>query len=323
MKIVECVPNVSEGRDLGIIQAVEAELQRVGGVKVLHVDSGLDANRTVYTFAGAPEAVLEAAYALSRKATELIDMKAQSGAHPRLGAVDVIPFIPLSGVSMEECISLARRLGERIWSELRVPIFFYEEASTDAARKHLSDIRKGEYEGLKKKLKDSRWKPDVGEAEFNERSGAIVIGARKVLIAYNVNLDTRDAQVASDIAARIRTRGAGENRLAACRAIGWDMPKFGCAQVSMNLFDYEKTSPLDAFRACEREAAKFGVRVCGSELVGLIPLDALLLVAKQLGGEGKESELISAAVEALGLSQFNLFKPSERVIEYLLQKGRS
>jgi len=321
MNIVECVPNVSEGRDLPTIKAIESALRSVQGVKILHVDSGLDANRTVFTFAGPPEAVLEGAFALTKKATELIDMRKHEGAHPRIGATDVVPFIPLGEQTMEDCIALSKRFGERVWSELSIPVYYYEETAISGARRNLSDIRKGEYQSLPMKLLHPEWRPDVGGSAFNERSGAIVVGARKVLIAFNVNLSTRDEKIAAAIAARIRTRGPISDRavrLPACRAIGWDMPRLGCAQVSMNLFDYLQTSPFDAYQACSREAEKLGVRVTGSELVGLIPLDALLLSARQAGASGSEDELLSQAITLLGLSQFNTFKPRARIIEYLL-----
>ena len=248
MKLVECVPNISEGRRPEVYEAVAAAAASVAGVTLLNVDPGADTNRTVITFVGEPEAVLEAAFRLIRKGIELIDMATHRGAHPRLGAVDVVPFIPVSGVSMEECAELARRLGERVGRELSIPVYLYEAAASAPHRRNLADIREGEYEGCARKLADPRWKPDFGPADFVARSGATVIGARKFLVAYNVNLNTLDKRLATRVAFDVRERGrikrddegspildpSGEpvwepGILKSVKAVGWVIPEFGCA----------------------------------------------------------------------------------------------
>jgi glutamate formiminotransferase/formiminotetrahydrofolate cyclodeaminase len=348
-KIVECVPNISEGRDRAKIDAVVAAAGSADGVRVLDVDPGTDTNRTVITFAGNPESVLEGAFRLFKAASEQIDMSRHSGAHPRMGAVDVCPFVPVSGVTMEECAALARRLGQRVASELGVPVYLYEAAAASAGRKSLAAIRKGEYEGLAEKINLPEWKPDFGQAEFNSKFGAAVIGARPFLIAYNINLKTPDKKTAHEIAQAIRESGrpkkgpdgkplkdsAGNNivepgRFKKCAAVGWFIESYGCAQVSINLTDFNVTGMHDVYDACEEEAAKLGIEVSGSELVGLVPREALLRSGRHYllknGGfpAASDAELIASAVSSLGLSDLAPFEPTERIIEEKLKiKGSS
>jgi glutamate formiminotransferase/formiminotetrahydrofolate cyclodeaminase len=346
-KIVECVPNFSEGRDRRVIDAITAEISGTDGAVLLDVDPGADTNRTVVTFAGEPEAVLEAAFKAIRKAAELIDMSRHHGAHPRMGATDVCPFVPVSGVTMEDCVELARRLGQRVGDELGIPVYLYEAAATRPERRSLADIRKGEYEALPDKLKDPEWKPDFGPAEFNPRSGATVIGAREFLIAYNVNLNTRSRKLAHEIALNIRENGRlardaegkilrdAEGKalrkpgtLKAVRAVGWYIDEYGQAQVSMNLVNYKVTPPHVAFDEVVRQAEALGLRVTGSELVGLIPLEAMLMAGRHyLKKQGlwagvPERELVHIAIKSLGLDDLGPFDPEEKIIEYRLKRGQ-
>jgi len=343
MKIVECVPNISEGRRADIYDAVAAAAASVSGVTLLNVDPGADTNRTVITFVGEPEPVLEAAFRLVRRGVELIDMTAHRGAHPRIGAVDVVPFIPVAGVTMDDCVELARRLGERIGRELSVPVYLYEYACSAPHRRNLADVREGEYEGCAKKLGDPRWKPDFGPSEFVPKSGAIVVGARKFLVAYNVNLNTLDKRLANRVAFDIRERGRkkldadgnpivdakGEpvwepGLLRSVKAVGWVIPEFGCAQVSINLTDLDVTPLHVAFDACDERARDRGLRATGSEIVGLVPRSVLLDAGRHyLARMGRptgvpESALMHAAIRTLGLSEVKPFDPHERVIEYRL-----
>jgi len=344
MKIVECVPNFSEGRDEKVINAIATSIQNVEGVKLLNVDPGADTNRTVVTFIGDPESVKEAAFQAIKKAAELIDMRKHSGEHARIGATDVCPFIPVAGVTMEDCVNIAKQVGQRVAEELHIPVYLYEEAATRPERKNLADIRKGEYEGLPEKLKDPEWKPDFGEPEFNAKSGATVIGARKFLIAYNVNLNTKDRKLAHEIALNIRESGRSKRdengkiirdadgkpikvpgSLKACKAVGWYIEEYGQAQVSMNLTDFEQTPVHIAFEEVVKEANKLGLRVTGSELVGLIPLQALLDAGKfyyQKQGKSAgqpEKELIQMAIKSMGLNDITPFDPLERIIEYQIE----
>ena len=343
MKIVECVPNISEGRRKDIYDAVAAAAAAVSGVTLLNVDPGADTNRTVITFVGDPDAVLEAAFRLVKKGVELIDMTTHRGAHPRMGAVDVVPFIPVANVTMGECADLARRLGERIGKELGVPIYLYEHASSAPHRQNLADIREGEYEGCAKKLLDPRWKPDFGPTEFVPKSGATVIGARQFLVAYNVDLNTLDKRLATRVAFDVRERGRmkrdeegnpildrkGEpvwepGLLKAVKAVGWVIPEFGCAQVSVNLTDLEVTPLHVVFDTCEERARDRGLRVTGSEIVGLVPLKVILDAGRHyLQRMGRptgvpEAALIHAAIRTLGLNEVKPFDPKERIIEYRL-----
>ena len=345
MKLVECVPNISEGRRPEVYEAVAAAAASVNGVTLLNVDPGADTNRTVITFVGEPDLVLEAAFRLIQKAHELIDMSTHRGAHPRLGATDVVPFIPVSGVTMDECADLARRLGDRVGSELKIPVYLYEFAASAPHRRNLADIREGEYEGLARKIVHKDWAPDFGPSEFNARCGATVIGARKFLVAYNVNLNTLDKRLATRVAFDIRERGRmkrddegnpitddkGEpvwepGILKSVKAVGWVIPEFGTAQVSINLTDLDVAPLHVAFDVCDERARERGLRVTGSEIVGLVPRSVLLDAGRHyLAKMGRptgvpESALVHIAIRTLGLSEVKPFDPKERVIEYRLAK---
>ena len=335
--IVECVPNFSEGRDLRVVNAIAGAIAAVQEVKLLSVEPDRDYNRTVVTFVGSPDAVVDAAFRATGRAAELIDMSRHSGEHPRIGATDVVPFVPVSGVTMEECVRLAHRFGKRVAEELGIPVYLYEEAATRPERKNLATVRKGEYEGLKAKLQDRFWVPDYGPAEFNARSGATVTGARMFLIAYNVNLDTNDVKLANEIALRIRASGRVKKdaegnavldehgakvtipgSLRAVKAMGVLLEAHNIAQVSMNLVDFHITPPHIAFEEVKQEAARLGVKVTGSELVGLIPGEALLMASNYYGGEGDERTLLRAAVSCLGLAQLAPFDLEKKIIEFQL-----
>lgn len=337
-KIVECVPNFSEGRDMAIIDQISAEIKKIAGVELLDVDPGRDTNRTVVTFAGNPDGVEEAAFQAIKKAAELIDMSRHSGAHPRMGATDVCPFVPVAGVTMEECVEIAKNLGRRVGENLAIPVYLYEEAAASEERRSLAYIRAGEYEGLAEKLKKKEFKPDFGKAVFNKKAGATVIGAREFLIAYNVNLNTRNVKLAKEIANRMREKGRTlknpetgvketvPGTLKAVRAVGWYIDEYQMAQISVNLLNYNITPLYQVFEEAERLAAEFGVRVTGSELVGLIPLEAVLQVGrhylrKQGGCLGvEEKELVRTAVQSLGLAEISPFKPEHKIIEYRFRK---
>ena len=345
--LIECVPNFSEGRDPEVIRRIAARLESVDGAKLLHVDPGKGTNRTVMTLAGPPEAVVEAAFRGIAEAAELIDMRRHSGEHPRMGATDVCPLVPISGITMKETADLARALAERVGRELRIPVYAYEAAQPDPLRKNLAIIRAGEYEGLERRMKDPAWTPDFGPTAFNAKSGATVIGARDFLVAFNVNLNTTSTRRANAIAFDVREAGrpkreghpltgtvvtdaAGQpvmvpGTLKSVKAIGWFIPEYGVAQVSMNLTDI-KTTPLHvAFDEVCRAAGARGVRVTGSELVGLVPLGALLdagrhyLRTQQRSAGVSEAELIKIAVRSLGLDELAPFTPEDRVIEYRLR----
>jgi glutamate formiminotransferase len=275
-RVVECVPNFSEGRRREVIDAIADEVRRTSGVRLLDVQADESHNRCVVTFVGTPNEAKTAALAASARAVELIDMTTHRGEHPRLGAIDVIPFIPISGVTMDDAVATAKALGREIWERLRVPVFFYAEAASRPERKRLPDIRKGEYEGLAAKLADPVWTPDVGEPKPHPTAGATVVGARRPLIAYNINLTTDDVEVAKKIARAVRESSGG---LVAVQAMGVKSAR-GKAQVSMNLVDYTRTPVQQAFEAVKEEAAKHGVDILESEVVGLIPLDAIADVAR-------------------------------------------
>ena len=333
--IIECVPNFSEGRDPEIIKQITDQIESVAGIRLLNVDPGKATNRTVVTFVGSPEAVIEAAFLAIRKAGELIDMRAHKGEHPRMGATDVCPLIPIAGVSMEETAVWARRLAERVGGELQIPVYLYEAAQPDKRRNNLSVIRAGEYEGFFKKIKLPEWAPDHGPAEFDPRRGGTVIGARDFLVAYNVNLNTTSTRRANAIAFDVREAGRvvkkGEKSiqvpgtLKAVKAIGWYIEEYGIAQISMNLTNIRVTPVHVAFDEVCRAAAERGIRVTGSELVGLIPLQAMLdagryFLEKQQRSTGvSEKELIRIAILSMGLDELGPFKPEERIIEYLLR----
>jgi glutamate formiminotransferase/formiminotetrahydrofolate cyclodeaminase len=343
VKLVECVPNISDGRRPAVYEAAANAAASVPGVTLLNVDPGGETNRTVITFVGDPEAVLEGAFQLIAKSVELIDMATHKGAHPRMGAVDVVPFVPVSGVTMEECAELARRLGERVARELKLSVYLYEFAAASEQRRNLADVREGEYEGLAKKIGDPKWKPDFGPAKFNPKSGATVIGARKFLVAYNVNLNTLDKRLATRVAFDIRERGRikrdeqGEPILDAkgepvweagilksVKAVGWVIPEFGCAQISINLTDLDVTPLHVVFDTADDRARARGLRVTGSELVGLVPRDVLLAagrhyVTKMGRSPGiPQAALIHIAMRSLGLSEVKTFDPQERIVEYRL-----
>ena len=345
-KIVECVPNISEGRDRNVIDAVTAVIEEVEGVRLLDVAPGADTNRTVITFIGPPDGVAEAAFRVVRRAGELIDMRRHQGAHPRHGSTDVCPFVPVRGVSMEECVAIARAVARRIGQELGFPVYLYEAAAWRDDRRNLASVRKGEYEALGEKLGTEAWRPDFGPNEWNDataRSGAITVGARGFLVAYNVNLNTRQKRIASQIALDIREGGRAERdetgaivkgadgksvmvpgpyRLEACKAVGWVLSEFDRAQVSINLVDTAITKPHQAFEACRASARDRGVRVTGSELVGLIPEADLLAAGKhylQQAGQSlgiPRSMIVETAVQSLGLRELGAFDPADRVIEY-------
>ncbi|MHB9151110.1 MAG: glutamate formimidoyltransferase [Spirochaetales bacterium] len=342
--IVECVPNFSEGKDRSKIDAIADAIRGVAGIRLLGIDPGPDTNRTVYTFVGSPSAIVEGALSGARAARSLIDMSVHAGAHPRLGALDVCPFVPVSGISMEECAGLAREFGQKLAEEFGVPVYLYEKAATKASRASLASIRSGEYEGLAAKLRDPEWFPDFGPAAFDSRWGATVTGARQFLIAYNVNLDTTDKKIAHDIALSIREAGrlakdaeghtaidaAGNprriaGRLKAVRAIGWYIEQYHCAQVSVNLLDYSATPLYEVFETAKEEAGKRGVSVSGSELIGLIPLQAILDCGRHfLEKKGRspglaDRELIEVAVEAMGLRSVSAFDPDRRVVEWAFE----
>jgi glutamate formiminotransferase/formiminotetrahydrofolate cyclodeaminase len=347
-QIIECVPNFSEGRDMTIIRQITDEIEKIEGVRLLDVDPGKATNRTVVTFVGHPKAVIEAAYQAIKKAAEIIDMSKHSGEHPRMGATDVCPLIPISGISMEETAAYAHELGKRVGETLDIPIFMYESAATKPERQNLAIIRAGEYEGMAAKLKDPKWYPDYGTNTFNERAGATVIGARDFLVAYNVNLNTTSVRRANSVAfdvrenGRIKTDAKGKNVLdasgepiripGACKsvkAIGWFIEEYGIAQISMNLTNINETPLHIAFDECCKSAQSRGLRVTGSELVGLVPKSVLIDAGKHFLKQQKrsvgisEKELIHIAVRTLGLDELSPFDPSKKVIEYLMEDKTS
>ncbi|MBN1772120.1 MAG: glutamate formimidoyltransferase [Deltaproteobacteria bacterium] len=321
MRLVECVPNFSDGRNREVIDAIAAAIAAVDGATLLDVDPGAGAHRTVVTFVGEPEAALEAGFQAIRTAAERIDMRRHRGEHPRMGATDVFPFVPVAGVTMAECVQLARRLGARVAKELGIPVYLYEQAATRPQRRSLADVRAGEYEGLAAKLRDPAWKPDFGPAKLNPRSGATAIGARKFLAAYNVDLNTAERKYAVRVAKRVRELGLP------IRAIGWVIPEYRCAQVSMNLIDLDRAGLHDAFDACERIAGELGLRVTGSELVGLVPERALLDAGRHyLRRMGRSpgaphEELLETAVRTLGLGDVAPFDPQQRIVERRLLRA--
>ena len=348
-QLIECVPNISEGRDTAKINAIAAVVETVDGVKLLDIDPGKATNRTVITFVGEPDNVIEAAFRLIKKAAELIDMSKHTGEHPRFGATDVCPLVPISNISLDEAAVYAHKLGERVGKELGIPGYFYENAAKEPKRKNLASCRSGEYEGLKEKLVNPDWKPDFGPAAFNNsvvKSGAVAISARDFLIAYNVNLNTTSTRRANAIAFDIREAGrvkyengvSGKKvldkngdpvrvpgKLKAVKGIGWYIEEYGIAQISYNLTNINITSMHVAFDETVKAATKRGLRVTGSELIGLIPLKAMLdagdyFLRKQQRSLGiSEEEKIKIAVKSLGLDDLKPFNPKEKIIEYLLE----
>src|ERR1043165_5070226 len=347
-QLIECVPNFSEGHDMNIIKQITNEIESVEGVKLLNVDPGKATNRTVVTFVGEPQAVVDAAFLAIKKASELIDMSKHKGEHPRMGATDVCPLIPIAGISMEEMAEYAKKLGERVGKELNIAVYLYEAAQKNKERNNLSVIRAGEYEGFFKKIKLPEWKPDFGPAEHSVKSGSTVIGARDFLVAYNVNLNTTSTRRANAIAFDVREAGRVKREgnpvtgkivtdekgnpvnvpgtLKSVKAIGWYIEEYGIAQISMNLTNINITSVHAAFDEVSKKAQERGIRVTGSELVGLVPLKSLLdagkyFLEKQNRSTGvSEKELIKIAVKSLGLDELGPFKPEERIIEYQLKR---
>ena len=344
--LIECVPNFSEGNDLDVIRQITAAIESVDGVKLLDVDPGKATNRTVLTFAGAPEDVVEAAVSCVRKAAELIDMSKHSGEHPRFGATDVCPLVPIAGLTMQETVVYARELARRLGEEVGISVYCYEHAATRPERRNLADVRAGEYEGLPQKLADPEWAPDFGPSEFNARSGATAVGARDFLVAYNVNLNTTSTRRANAIAFDVREKGrmkrsgnplTGEivrgtdgepewmpGSLKSVKAIGWYIDEYGVAQISMNLTNISVTPVHVAFDECVERARDRGIRVTGSELVGLIPLQAMLdagrhYLRKQRRSTGvSDAELIKIATKSMGLDELGPFDPDKKIIEYVL-----
>ncbi|MFA5781765.1 MAG: glutamate formimidoyltransferase [Bacteroidales bacterium] len=346
-QIIECVPNFSEGNDMNIIKQITDQIETVEGVKLLDVDPGKATNRTVVTFVGEPESVIEAAYRAIKKASEIIDMRKHKGEHPRFGATDVCPFVPVANITMDETVVYARKLAERVGKELKIPIYCYENAAFTPERKNLANCRSGEYEGLQKKLADPKWKPDFGPAEFNATAGVTAVGARDFLVAYNVNLNTTSVRRANAVAYDIREKGRPKREgnsvsgkilkdkegnqimipgsLKECKAIGWFIEEYGIAQISINLTNISVTPVHVAFEEASKKAMERGLRVTGSELVGLIPKKAMIeagkyFLRKQQRSAGiSEEEIIKIAVKSLGLDNLKPFNPREKIIEYLLE----
>lgn len=350
-RLLECVPNFSEGNDMSIIKQITNEIEAVEGVRLLDVDPGKATNRTVVTFVGTPDEVIDAAFRAVKKASELIDMQKHKGAHPRFGATDVCPLVPVANISMEETVEYARRLAKRIGEELKIPVYCYENAAFEEKRRNLATVRAGEYEGLKEKLSKPEWKPDFGPASFNARAGATAVGARDFLVAYNINLNTTSTRRANAIAFDIREKGRPMREgdpitgkivkdekgnqvmipgsLKAVKGIGWFIEEYGIAQVSVNLTNISITPVHVAFDEACKKAEERGVRVTGSELVGLIPLKAMLdagryfLIKQQRSTGVSDKELVKIAIKSLGLNDLYPFKPEEKIIEYVLEeKGK-
>jgi glutamate formiminotransferase / formiminotetrahydrofolate cyclodeaminase len=345
-QLIECVPNFSEGRDMQVIRQITDEIEKTEGVRLLDVDPGKATNRTVVTFVGEPEAVISAAFLAIKKASEIIDMSRHKGEHPRFGGTDVCPFVPIADISMEETAGYAHKLAERVGKELEIPVYCYENAALLPERRNLANCRAGEYEGLPKKLEDPLWKPDFGPAKFNPRTGAIAIGARDFLVAYNVNLNTTSVRRANSVAFDIREKGrpvregnpiTGKIKkdesgneiwvpgsLRSCKAIGWFIEEYGIAQISINLTNISITPVHVAFEEACKKAQERGLRVTGSELVGLIPLKAMIdagkyFLRKQKRSVGiSEEEILKIAIKSLGLDDLKPFNPKEKIIEYLL-----
>ncbi len=341
MRLVECVPNFSDGQNQSIIDVIAAAISDSDGAHLLDVDPGKDTNRTVMTFVADYDDIVQAAFNAIETASRVIDMSKHKGAHARMGATDVCPFVPVSGVTMEDCVTLANELGRRVGEELGIPVYLYEYAAKTEERRNLATVRSGEYEGLAEKLADPHWKPDYGPARFNPKTGATAISAREFLIAYNVNLNTRDPKLANDIALSIREAGRNKRdkngkfvrdengtpikapgTLKACKAVGWYIEEYKQAQISINLVNFNITSPHAAFDEAKRQAEERGIRVTGSELVGLLPLDAMLQAGEhylKLQGRSTgvpEKDLIRTAIQSLGLEDIAPFDPQQKIIEY-------
>ncbi|NQT78420.1 MAG: glutamate formimidoyltransferase [Bacteroidetes bacterium] len=350
-QLIECVPNFSEGRDMALIRQITDEIEKSEGVKLLDVDPGAATNRTVVTLVGEPEYVIEAAFRAVKKASELIDMRKHKGEHPRMGATDVCPLVPVANISMEETIEYARKLAKRIGEELEIPVYCYENAAFTEERRNLANCRSGEYEGMPEKLKDPHWKPDFGPAKFNAGAGVTAVGARDFLVAFNVNLNTTSTRRANAIAFDVRERGRPKREggsvdgkiikdekgktvtipgsLKSVKAIGWFIEEYGLAQISMNLTNISITPVHIAFDEVCKKADARGIRVTGSELVGLIPLQAMLdagkyFLEKQKRSSGvSEDELLKIAVKSMGLDELKAFDPKEKIIEYMISDDAS
>ena len=343
MKIVECVPNFSEGRDLKIIDQITNTIKSVKGAFLLDVDPGADTNRTVVTFVGDPDSAMEAAFQAIKKASQLIDMSKHHGAHPRMGATDVCPFVPVSGVTMDDCVEYAKKVGKRVGEELGIPIYLYEYAASKPEWKNLAEVRKGEYEGLAAREGDKYWNPDFGSNKFNAKSGATAISAREFLIAYNINLNSRDKKKAHDLALSIREKGRlkrdennkivkdkdGKKMMVPglfknCKAVGWYIDEYNRAQISINLTNYKITPPHLVLEKVRELAKDMGIQVTGSELVGLLPKEAILMAGKyylnRLGESAgiPEKMIIETAVQSMGLDDLSSFEINEKVIEYAI-----
>ena len=336
-QIIECVPNFSEGRNMEVIDSIADSIEEAGGVKVLNVDPGAATNRTVITFAGSPESVVEAAFQAVKKAGELIDMRLHHGAHPRLGATDVLPLVPVSGITIEECAELARKLAERIYTELGIPCYCYEAAALKPERKNLAVCRAGEYEALPERMKDHVRRPDFGPGEFTERAartGATNVGARDFLIAVNFNLNTTSVSEANAIAFEVREKGRPvtvdgktvmiPGTLKGCKAIGWFIDEYGIAQVSMNITDINTTPLHIAFEEVCRAAQARGLQVTGTEIIGLVPKRAMLeaglyfLERQQRPTDVSEQDIMQAAIMSMGLDDLKPFNVKDKVVELLI-----
>jgi glutamate formiminotransferase len=326
--LLECIPNFSEGQNEAVIDEIKEVIESVKDQSLLHIDPSPAANRTVFTFAGEPEAVEEAAFQAIKVAAAKIDMRFQHGAHPRLGSTDVCPLVPLANISMDEAVACSKRLAERVANELNIPVYLYEYSATEPHRKTLPQIRKGQYENLQEKIKLPGWQPDFGTPLSNSweqasRTGATIIGARDILVAFNISLDTKDERIAKQIAQKMRSSSGG--MLPELRAIGWFMEDFDTAQVSMNLLNYRITSPLKVWEACKTLAAAFNVEPVGCEVVGLIPESCVLEAGGwnfkgTLSEEGRKA-FIDAGIKYLGLDKVKPFNPDEKILEYALKKS--
>lgn len=348
-KIIECVPNFSEGKNMAVIKEITNAIESVEGILLLNVDHGVATNRTVVTFVGSPENVVEAAFRGIKKAAEVIDMTMQTGEHPRFGATDVCPLIPIANITMKETVEFAKKLAKRVGDELGIPVFCYEQAAYSEERKNLANCRAGQYEGLKERIENEKWKPDFGPCQWNERiakTGATAIGARNFLVAYNINLNTTSTRIANSIAQDVRESGRIKREgdavtgkivfdelgkparipgaLKNVRAIGWFIEEFGIAQVSLNIIDTSVTPVHIAFEEVCKNAQLQGVQVTGSELIGLIPLQSMLYAGKyflqkqQISTEASNDEIIQTAINALGLNELTPFDPKNRILEYVI-----
>ena len=340
MKIIECVPNFSEGKNQKTFDEITEAINSTSGAKLLNLEPDADYNRVVVTMAGDENGIIEAAVNACKAAASSIDMRYHKGEHPRLGAIDVVPFVPVRNATMDDCVKISERFGERISKELDLPVYLYENAARKPERSNLSNIRKGEYEGLEEKLKDPEWKPDFGKADFNPKLGALVTGARFFLIAYNVNIKSTDVGYSKEIAEMLRESGRPKRddqgnivkqngktvripgRLKDFKGMGVALEKYNITQVSINLTNYEVTPLHVAFEEVKKEAKRLGVEVDGSEIVGLVPLEALLKAGRfyAYGKDLKEDELVELAIDKLGLNNLNQFNKNEKIIDYMIGK---